>query len=250
MIRLIPGARAASFPNEIGAMFRCRAQTFSERLGWDVVVKNGYERDRFDDENPLYVVSVDSVSGQYWGSLRLLPTTGPNMLQDVFPYLLKDGQVIESATIWEVSRICGIQAHGQPECARAGVNYVLADLLVGIGDVAILAGLTQVVAVFDARIFRVLKAAGCNPQIIGTPCRIGDTMSYAGIFDLHESFQLAVRTELGIDGSVLAPGAREFALETVNADYRRPPLHLRQGKQETEQEINRVEEFERHNPGA
>ena len=135
------------------------------------------------------------------------------MLRDVFPYLLRDGQIIESATIWEVSRICTLQVQDRQERARAGVNHILADLLVGIGDVAILAGLTQIVAVFDARIFRVLKAAGCGPQIVGTPRRIGDTMSYAGIFDMQEAFQLAVRTGLGIDGSVLAPGAREMAFQ-------------------------------------
>ncbi|SRR5208283_2575203 len=213
MIRLIPGARARLFPDEIDAMFRCRALTFYERLGWDVIVKDGYERDRFDDENPLYVVSIDPVSGQYWGSLRLLPTTGPNMLRDVFPYLLKDGEVIESATIWESSRICAISVDGQPERARGGVNYVLAELLVGIGDVAILAGLTKIVSVFDARIFRVLKSAGCNPQIIGRPRRIGGTMAYAGLFDMGEPFQHAVRKGLGIASSVLAPDAKELTFQ-------------------------------------
>ena len=64
---------------------------------------------------------------------------------------------------------------------------MLAELLVGIGDVAMLAGLTQIVSVFDARIFRVLKAARCKPQIIGTPRRIGETMSYAGLFDTGEA---------------------------------------------------------------
>ena len=108
------------------------------------------------------------------------------MLRDVFPYLLRDGQIIESATIWEVSRICTTQVRGQSGRAKANISYILADLLVGIGDVAILAGLTQIVAVFDARILRMLKSAGCNPQTIGTPRRIGDTMSYAGIFDMHE----------------------------------------------------------------
>ncbi len=193
-------------------MFRCRARTFSERLGWDVVVKNGYERDRFDDENPLYLVSVDPCSGEYWGSLRLLPTTGPNMLRDVFPFLLDDGDVIESATIWESSRICAVSTEGQPKCARGGLNYVLAELLVGIADVAMLAGLTQIVSVFDARIFRVLKSASCKPQIIGTPRRIGETMSYAGIFDAGEAFQRTLRSGLGIDGSVLARGATELML--------------------------------------
>ena len=80
-------------------MFCNRALTFSERLGWDVVVKDGYERDEFDDANPLYLVSVDPNTNEYWGSLRLLPTTGPNMLRDVFPFLLEEGEYIESATI-------------------------------------------------------------------------------------------------------------------------------------------------------
>jgi len=194
-------------------MFRSRALIFSERLGWEVVVKDERERDRFDDENPLYLISVDPESGQYWGSLRLLPTTGPNMLRDVFPFLLSDGRVIEGASIWESSRICAIAVEGQPERARGGVNYVLAELLVGIGDVAAIAGLTQIVSVFDARIFRVLRAAGCNPQIIGVPRRIGDTMTYAGLFDMGEAFQHAVRTGLGIAGSVLAPDAKELAFQ-------------------------------------
>jgi len=186
MLKLIEGSYASFFPKEMDAMFRNRAEIFSGRLGWDVVVRNGYERDQFDDANPLYLVSVDPETEDYWGSLRLLPTTGPNMLRDVFPYLLEDGECIESATIWEVSRICAKDVEGQPDRTRSGVNYVLNELILGIGEVALLAGLTQVVCVFDARMFRVVKAAGCNPQIIGRPQRIGNTMSYAGLFDTGE----------------------------------------------------------------
>ena len=210
MIRLIPAAHTHLFPRVVDAMFRCRAQIFSERLGWEVVVRDGYERDKFDDENPLYLVSVDPRSGEYRGSLRLLPTTGPNMLRDVFPILLKEDQVIESATIWECSRICAAAKNSQSGHAGGAVSYVLAELLVGIGDVAKLAGLTQIVAVFDARILRVLEAAGCKPEILGNPRRIGGTMSYAGLFGMTEAFQRAVRSGLGIEGSVLAADDQEL----------------------------------------
>ena len=209
MLKLIEGSYASFFPKEIDAMFRNRAETFSDRLGWEVVVKGGRERDVFDDANPLYLVSVDPDTEEYWGSLRLLPTTGPNMLRDVFPQLL-DGGYIESATIWESSRICAAAAPGQPERSKS-VNYVLSELILGIGEVAVAAGLTQVVSVFDARIFRVLKAAGCNPQIIGTPQRIGGVMSYAGLFDTGEGPLRAFRAASGIERSVLAPGAKEMA---------------------------------------
>jgi acyl homoserine lactone synthase len=210
MLKLIEGSYASFFPREIDAMFRNRAETFSQRLGWEVVVKDGYERDEFDDANPLYLVSVDPVTEEYWGSLRLLPTTGPNMLRDVFPQLL-DGDYIESATIWECSRICAAAARGQPNRNGGGVNYVLNELILGIGEVAVAAGLTQIAAVFDARIFRVLKAAGCNPEVIGTPQRIGDVMAYAGLFDTGEGPLEAFRAATGIENSILAPGAKEIA---------------------------------------
>lgn len=210
MLKVIEGSRSSLFPTEMDAMFRNRALTFSQRLGWDVVVRDGYERDEFDDANPLYLVSVDPNTNEYWGSLRLLPTTGPNMLRDVFPYLLKEDEYIESATIWESSRICAVAVEGQPQRSRNGVNFVLSELIAGIGEVAIVAGLTQIVSVFDARIYRVLKAVGCNPQLIGRPRRIGGTMSYAGLFDTGEGLVQsleAFRDELGIE----APDAKELA---------------------------------------
>jgi acyl homoserine lactone synthase len=211
MLKLIEGSYASFFPKEMDAMLRNRAETFSQRLGWEVVVKNGYERDRFDDLNPLYLVSVDPDTEKYWGSLRLLPTTGPNMLRDVFPQLLDEGEVVESPTIWECSRICAIAAEGQPERSRGCVNYVLSELIAGIGEVAILAGLTQIVSVFDARIYRVLKAAGCEPEIIGRPQRIGAVMAFAGLFRTGPDCLEAYRDALGIQGTVLAPDARELA---------------------------------------
>ena len=204
MLKLIEGSCASEFPYEIDEMFRNRAQTFSERLGWKVSVRNGRERDMFDDENPLYLVSVDPLTEKYRGSVRLLPTTGPNMLRDVFPFLLRDGEVVESPTIWEISRICVAPSECQRDRSKSGLNSVLRELIVGIVEVGLMAGLTQIVAVFDARIYRVVKAAGCDPQLIGKPQWIGDTMSYVGVFDTGNSPLETIRRAVGIEASVLA----------------------------------------------
>ncbi len=157
MLKLIEGSYASFFPREMDAMFRDRARTFSGRLGWEVKVKDGYERDSFDDANPLYLVSVDPDKEQYRGSLRLLPTTGPNMLRDVFPFLLDEDEYIESATIWEASRICAMAADGQPERSKNGVSVALGELIAGIGEVAIIAGVDP-----DRR--RVRRAHVPHPQ--------------------------------------------------------------------------------------
>jgi acyl homoserine lactone synthase len=211
MLKLIEGSYASFFPKEMDAIFRNRAETFAGRLGWDVVVRNGYERDRFDDLDPLYLVSVDPETERYRGSLRLLPTTGPNMLRDVFPQLLEDGECIESATIWEASRICATASEGQSGRGKGGAHSVLGELIAGIGEVGVIAALTQIVAVFDERFLRILKAVRCHPEIIGKPQLIGGTMSYAARFDTSEDILEAFRASLGIDGSVLAPDAIELA---------------------------------------
>ena len=211
MLKLIERSNASLFPREMDAMFRNRAEIFGERLGWEVVVKDGHERDRFDDLDPLYLVSVDPETGTYWGSLRLLPTTGPNMLRDVFPQLLEEGEVVESATIWESSRICAAAAPGQPQRTKNGVGYVLSELIAGIGEVALLAGLTQIVSVFDARILRVLKAVGCEPEVIGRPQRIGDVMAYAALFEPDPERLEAFRAEMSMGDSVLERASKELA---------------------------------------
>lgn len=210
MIKLIEASYASFFPRNMDAMFRSRAETFWDRLGWEVVVRDGYERDGFDDLNPLYLLSVNPETDEYWGSLRLLPTTGPNMLRDVFPQLLDAGETVASSTIWEISRICAVPRDGQSDRMRNGVNQAMCELLLGIGEVAILAGLTQVVAVFDARILRIIKAAGCNPKIIGTPQRVGDTICYVALFDTGAGPLRRFRETLGVRGSVLAPGATDW----------------------------------------
>ena len=133
MLTLIEGSYASEFPYEIDAMFRNRAQIFSERLGWNVSVSNGRERDVFDDANPLYLVSVDPLTKKYRGSVRLLPTTGPNMLRDVFPFLLQQGECVESPTIWEISRICAVPSECLPNRNKNGLSPALGELIVGGG---------------------------------------------------------------------------------------------------------------------
>jgi acyl homoserine lactone synthase len=213
MIRIFDGTNKSRYANEIDAMFRSRAETFSDRLGWEVVVKDGYERDRFDELNPLYLVSVDADSGEYWGSLRLLPTIGPNMLRDVFPQLLgEEGQVANPA-IWESSRICVANCADQPERMKNWLNYALCELLLGVGEIAIPAGLTKIVSVFDARMLRILRATGCNLTIIGTPQRIGKVMSYAALFDVGPGALVNFKEKLGVTQSVLSLDAQECISE-------------------------------------
>ena len=202
MIYLVNGADAGQYRQWMDEMHVIRAKVFRDRLGWDVEVVDDRERDRFDAANPLYLLSVDG-RGRVQGSLRLLPTTGPNMLRDVFPSLLAPGEVVESATIWESSRF-SLDPDRPAEVTSRKLNRVTTELLCGIVEVGLMVGLSFVVSVFDARMVRIFRAAQCPADMIGTPRKIGKALTYAGLFDISEVAWSAIAAAGGISDRVVS----------------------------------------------
>ena len=84
MIVTIESHNASRHQQLLAEMFRLRARVFRDKMKWDVDVIDGMERDKYDDEQPVYVILTDEGQQQVYGSLRLLPTTGPTLLKDTF----------------------------------------------------------------------------------------------------------------------------------------------------------------------
>jgi acyl homoserine lactone synthase len=89
------------------------------------------------------------------------------------------------------------------ERTASGLNVATCELLAGIVEIGMQAGLQFVVSVYDARMARILKSAGCPAELVGEPKRIGDVMTYAGLFDISESALANIRAASGIETSVL-----------------------------------------------
>lgn len=205
MIRIIERVDSNRHPQLMDKMFRMRAEVFSDRLGWEVNVIDGREIDRFDDADPLYLLSVDH-AGLLQGAVRLLPTTGPNMLRDVFAALMPGGAV-ESPLIWESSRFA-IDPHVVGAASRRDANHIVnrttIELLCGIVEVCRKAGVEHVVSVFDARMARIFRAADCPFETIGTPARIGKVMAYAGLFEISDDMRERLARIVQMPQTVLA----------------------------------------------
>jgi acyl homoserine lactone synthase len=216
MIILVNGSERDQHRALIMDMYRQRARVFKDRLGWDVSVSDGLEMDEFDEINPLYLISVDDITGRLRGSLRLLPTTGPNMLRNVFPQLLPDDLVVESATIWESSRFSMDPEAAVPLPGRT-ISFVTGELLAGLVEVGLQSGLTEIVSVFDARMVRVLRMAGYPAELIGEPRRIGVCLTYAGLFEVSEAALNRIRLACDIQGSVLQGSILQPASHNVAA---------------------------------
>jgi acyl homoserine lactone synthase len=201
MIIAINGANNYAYSGLLDQMYQLRAEVFHDRLGWDVTVENGKERDQFDDANPMYLISVDGY-GRIKGSLRLLPTTGLNMLRNVFQELLPEGKVVENPLIWESTRFC-VSRSAAAEITGKRLNRTTGELLAGLVEISIMAGLISVVSVFNGIMKRILSLAGYPAEIIGEPKRIGKCMTYAGLLPVDKLALRRIQEASGIEGSVL-----------------------------------------------
>lgn len=147
----------SAFPDLAEQMYRDRATQFQERLGWSLNVDaKGRELDRYDAENPLYLI-VSGEDGRHHGSTRLMPTTGPTMIADEFSHLT-DGVQVESPAIWEVTRFF-ISDHATRRTAPA--------LMWAGCALALRSGVNAYVGVTGANMVRVFTGCGWPTEVIG-----------------------------------------------------------------------------------
>ena len=203
MIMLVQSSERQRHARVIDGMHKIRKKVFAERLEWNVVSINSWEIDGYDALPCLYIICVDG--DRVLGSLRLMPTTGFNMLCDTFSVLLPEGKRIESPLIWESSRF-SVDHELAGGRTKNGVSVAMAELIIGMNQIGSSMGLTHVVSVYDAFFARVLRRIDCRSELIGPPHRIGKVLTYAGFFTLGDEMDERVRDTCGIDYDVMAPG--------------------------------------------
>lgn len=187
MLRYLYADQLTRFPRLAETMFKDRAEQFHDRLGWEVTVDaDGFERDGYDDLNPMYII-WEKPDGTHGGSLRLLPTTGQNMLADHF-LNLTDGVRIESPLIWECTRFC---------LAPGADGTVSSALMLGVLEVGLQSGLSHVAGVFDARMIRVYRRVGWGPTILGSDGSGRDAIS-AGLWPCEPLYRAGLLARAGV----------------------------------------------------
>ena len=167
----------------LDSMYRLRSDVFHHRLGWEVRVDNGREHDWFDLIGPHYLVAHDGASNAL-GCSRLLPTAGPNMLRDIFPFLLDGAPAPSSSAVWEISRFAINSA-----CAGDGFGFghVPAAMLAEMFRFAGAQGIEDLVGVTSTPVERMLRHLGLRVERLGLAKKIGHVMSLAFRMPVEEN---------------------------------------------------------------
>jgi acyl homoserine lactone synthase len=201
MMYVIDSDSFGEFAEEIAEMHRLRYRVFKERLNWDVTVSGDMEIDEYDALRPVYLLNRNP-AGAVEGCVRLLPTTGPNMLRNSFPALLGPQPAPESPRIWESSRF-SLDVDAGSQNTLGGLSASTFELFAGMIEFGLARNLTDIVTVTDIRMERILRRVGWPLRRVHEPQRIGNSIAVAGFVEISLHMLHNIRTAGGLRGPVL-----------------------------------------------
>jgi len=173
-----PSLRIARWLSE---SHRLRAKVFHSRLHWDVAVFDGKEMDAFDQLDAHYLAALDA-NDELVGMVRLLSTSGPTMLSEVFPYLLTAGGPLPPG-LAEASRFC---ADTERLKERDSARQVTRNLFAGMIEWALHRNIPAIAAVVDLKMERILRRTGWPLLRSSLPHPIGKVVGVAGYLSVGE----------------------------------------------------------------
>lgn len=145
------------------SMFEARKQVFVDLLKWDVPVVGGrFEVDQFDDPDALYVI-VATPDGEHLGSARLLATTRPHILGDLYSELCA-GPVPCGPRTFEITRFCLGRNQGSRQ-RRETRNRLVSALV----HVALAQGIATYTGVAEIDWLQQILAFGWDCRPLGPP---------------------------------------------------------------------------------
>ena len=161
MILSFSGVDSFKFADAFNSMARARASVFHDRLGWNVNMVNGRELDDYDNHPDTIYLIEQSQYGEFFGSLRLIPTTGKYMLKHEFRNMFPKNFDVSGPGTWECTRFC---VH--PGASPIESRTVARKLLHGLCKFALASDIKKIVGVYGVEMVRIYRTIGWSPTPI------------------------------------------------------------------------------------
>jgi len=206
MIDCVTAQNAHRYGDALHQMFQRRHEIFVKRRGWKELARpDGLEKDQFDTEQAIYLLSIRD-DGTVDGGLRLVPTTGPHLLADVFPHFVR-GEVPRGPNVFEMTRYFSIRDHAE----RRHMRRVRGELLCSMFEYCLGHGGEWITTMLDTFYIHRMRENNWNETALGRPTPYAEGVGVA--------VKIAVtRENLGWTRSVHGifwPALREATAEAV-----------------------------------
>ncbi len=168
MVDVVTAHNRHNYRDVVEQMHRDRKKIFVDQLKWDIPVVDGqYEKDQFDTDDAIYLMALDPAKTRHMGSVRLLNSSGPHLLGDVFPYLCEKG-VPRGDDVWEITRLCTAPYKDvEPRPVRGRIATALCEF-------GLLYGINKYTCVAHIQWLSALLAVGWECEMLGEPRQVGN----------------------------------------------------------------------------
>jgi acyl homoserine lactone synthase len=187
-VQYISGTSTSLAAEVLAGLARFRHRVFVEMLGWELQTRDGLELDQFDRADTVYVAARNE-HGAVVGIARLLPTTRPYLLRDVFPQLLHEQPLPCTSAVWELSRFAAVDFDSTrttpvSQAAAQVSSPVAVGLLREAMRVAAELGAERLITVSPLGVERLLRKAGFRAHRAGPPIVVEGHPVFACWIDL------------------------------------------------------------------
>ena len=211
VLYLIDRRNRAAFASQIEEMYRIRHRVYVDGRGWQAIARaDKREVDQFDTDDAIYLLGLGA-DGNVLSGIRLLPTTGPHLMRDVFAHTVTWGRVPSDERIYEMTRYF-VWGNMRGEERRRAVNEVFC----GAFEYAVARKLTHISVVCDTFFVPRLLDGGWKPHHLGLPTEYAEGVCAALMLEVSSERLHLTKSQAGFDG----PSLTFSSFPPPNADRR------------------------------
>ena len=185
------------YATQLDQYFRRRYEVFVRERGWrDIERPDGRDIDQFDTEDAIHLLAIDK--DEVVGGLRFNPSSGPTLLNDVYPHLCF-GPLSRSPNIHETTRLWVVKERR----SEVLLPSVEALLVVASLELSIALGIRKTRVLFETRRLGRNKKLGWTLEPLGPPHEIDGADFIAVEKDVSEAIWAGICRQLSVPGPVL-----------------------------------------------
>lgn len=200
MIHLINNQNRAAYRTQLEEMFRIRHDIYVGRRGWKALERpDGRDIDQFDKEDTIYLLGLDDV-GRVCSGLRLNPTTGPHLINTLFPHAVTRREIPVGDNIHEFTRYFVVPQR----IDRLKRRQAAGELLVAMFEYGLAVGLTHISLLCDSFFISTALEMRWKVELLGLPTPYEEGTCIAMLFEVSHKVADSTREVRGVQGPVLA----------------------------------------------
>lgn len=163
MLRVITSNNIEDYPDLMEKVWRFRHIQFVERLGWkELESRDGREIDRFDTDDAIHLIVEKH--NRVVGYTRLLRTSGPHLLSEVYPHLMEGNGWPREHTIYEWTRCIS-----DVDAGKFGDVQASHLLITGVLEFCLVAGIKGLIVETHPKLVTWMLETGYKVETLHTP---------------------------------------------------------------------------------